>query len=68
MTAGRGQNRCLFFLYSVYSSYTPPEMAVRLSKATGTTSESWLLQQVQYDLWHAEQQRKHMDVEKLKAA
>lgn len=43
-------------------------MAVRLSKATGTTSESWLLQQVQYDLWHAEQQRKHMDVEKLKAA
>ena len=31
-----------------------PEMAVRLSMAFGTSSESWLNQQTQYDLWHAE--------------
>ena len=31
-----------------------PEMAVRLSIAFGTSSESWMNQQTQYDLWHAE--------------
>jgi len=31
-----------------------PEMAVRLSIAFSTTAESWLNQQVQYDLWLAE--------------
>jgi antitoxin HigA-1 len=31
-----------------------PEMAVRLSIAFNTSAESWLNQQVQYDLWHAE--------------
>jgi addiction module HigA family antidote len=34
-----------------------PEMAVRLSIAFNTTSESWLKQQLQYDLWQAEQHR-----------
>jgi plasmid maintenance system antidote protein VapI len=29
-------------------------MAVRLSIAFNTSSESWLNQQVQYDLWHVE--------------
>jgi len=29
-------------------------MAVRLSIAFVTTAESWLNQQLQYDLWHAE--------------
>ena len=28
-----------------------PEMAIRLSKAFGGSPESWLTQQVQYDLW-----------------
>ena len=32
-----------------------PEMAIRLSKAFGTSAESWLSQQMQYDLWQAEQ-------------
>ena len=31
-----------------------PEMAIRLSKAFGTSAESWLNQQVQYDLWITE--------------
>ena len=44
-----------------------PEMAVRLSIAFGTSAESWLNQQTQYDLWHAEQRRKHLRVMKLAA-
>ena len=44
-----------------------PEMAVRLSLAFGTTSESWLNQQVQYDLWQAEKRRKSLRVTKLAA-
>ena len=45
-----------------------PEMAVRLSIAFGTSSESWLNQQTQYDLWHAEQRRKQLRVAKLAPA
>jgi addiction module HigA family antidote len=30
-----------------------PEMAIRLSMAFSTTPESWLNQQMQYDLWKA---------------
>jgi len=45
-----------------------PEMAVRLSLAFGTSSESWLNQQVQYDLWIAEKKRKNLKVKKLKKA
>ena len=44
-----------------------PEMAVRLSLAFGTTSESWLNHQLQYDLWQAEKQRKRYRVTKLAA-
>jgi len=44
-----------------------PEMAVRLSIAFGTSSESWLNQQVQYDLWQAEQHRCELRVKKLAA-
>ena len=33
-----------------------PEMALRLSKAFNTSPESWLNQQVQYDLWQAKKQ------------
>ena len=44
-----------------------PEMAVRLSMAFGTSSESWLNHQTQYDLWHAEQRRKALKVTKLAA-
>lgn len=45
-----------------------PEMAVRLSLAFGTTAESWMNQQMQYDLWHAERGRKKLRVAKLPAA
>lgn len=45
-----------------------PEMAVRLSVAFETTAESWMNQQVQYDLWHAERKRKKLRVIRLSAA
>ena len=45
-----------------------PEMAIRLSVAFNTTAESWLNQQVQYDLWHADQNRKNLHVRRLVAA
>ena len=45
-----------------------PEMAIRLSKAFGTSAESWLNQQVQYDLWVAEKSLGRIKVERLSAA
>ena len=42
-----------------------PKMAVRPSMAFGTSAESWLNQQMQHDLWHAEQRRKQLRVVKL---
>ena len=45
-----------------------PEMAVRLSIALGTSAESWLNQQTQYDLWHAERRGKQLRVAKLEPA
>jgi len=45
-----------------------PEMAVRLSIAFDTSAESWLNQQTQYELWHAEQRRNELQVRKLVAA
>ena len=44
-----------------------PEMAVRLSIAFDTSAESWINQQTQYDLWHAEQGRKQLRVLRLAA-
>jgi addiction module HigA family antidote len=46
-----------------------PEMAIRLSIAFDTSAESWLNQQMQYDLWHAEQHRGELKakVKKLSA-
>jgi len=40
---------------------------VRLSIAFDTTAESWLNQQVQYDLWQAERNRKKLRVKPLAA-
>ena len=45
-----------------------PEMAVRLSLAFGTSAESWLNQQTQYDLWKAEKKCKSLKVKRLSAA
>jgi hypothetical protein len=45
-----------------------PEMAVRLSIAFGTAAESWLGQQLQFDLAKAEAKRRSLRVRKLAAA
>lgn len=45
-----------------------PEMAIRLSIAFNTTPESWLNQQIQYDLWVARQESPKIKVQKLYAA
>lgn len=45
-----------------------PEMAIRLSIAFDTSAESWLNQQIQFDLWQAEQHRSELKVERLWAA
>ena len=45
-----------------------PAMAIRLGKAFDTSPESWLNQQVQYDLWQAEQNSRNVHVERLIAA
>ena len=44
-----------------------PEMAVRLSIAVSTSAESWLNQQAQFDLRHAEQSRKRLKLRRLAA-
>ena len=45
-----------------------PEMAIRLSMAFDTSAESWLNQQMQYDLWQARQSQQKFKVERLLAA
>ncbi len=42
-----------------------PEMAVRLSKAFGSTPRFWLQLQMNYDLWHAEQRADELDVQRV---
>ena len=44
------------------------EMAVRLSIAFNTTAESWLRQQLEYDLAKAEAKRRSLRVKKLAVA
>ncbi len=46
------------------------DMAVRLSAALGTSAESWLHMQANYDLWHAEKSLKRQvaKIEPLKLA
>jgi addiction module HigA family antidote len=45
-----------------------PAMAVRLSIAFNTSAESWLNQQLQYDLWRVGKKRRRLRVAKLFAA
>ncbi|XOV83673.1 MAG: HigA family addiction module antitoxin [bacterium] len=45
-----------------------PEMAIRLGKAFNTSAESWLNQQLQYDLWQAKQSIGDIQIQPLVAA
>jgi addiction module HigA family antidote len=44
-----------------------PEMAIRLSIAFNTSAESWLSQQMQYDLWKIRRKVKRMKVSRIAA-
>jgi antitoxin HigA-1 len=44
-----------------------PDMAIRLSMAFGGSAESWLIQQAQYDLWHAKQKSGDIKVTRFAA-
>ena len=44
------------------------EMAIRLSKAFGSSPETWLGMQMAYDLWHARNRAKRIRVRSFKAA
>ena len=41
------------------------EMAVRLSKAFGSTPETWLGMQTAYDLWQARERTEQLEVERF---
>ena len=45
-----------------------PEMAIRLAKGFGGSAESWLRQQMQYDLWQAERNADRIRVERFETA
>ena len=45
-----------------------PEMAIRLSKGFGGSPETWLLPQMQYDLWHALKRKGKIKVRKFGTA
>ena len=44
-----------------------PEMAIRLEKAFGSTAETWLRLQLQYDLWEAKQRSPSIAVRRFSA-
>lgn len=43
-------------------------MAIRLSKAFGSSPETWLGMQMSYDLWQAQGKAKRIAVKRLKTA
>lgn len=49
-------------------SSVTPEMAMRLGIAFDTTPESWLVQQMQYDLWKTSKKTVLQGVQKLSKA
>ncbi len=42
-----------------------PDMAVRLSRITGRSPESWLKMQMNYDLWQVRQSNDHSELQRL---
>ena len=45
-----------------------PDMAIRLSRAFGSSAETWLRLQMQYDLWQAEQRAGSIKVKQFAAS
>ena len=45
-----------------------PDMAIRLSKAFGSSARVWLGLQTKYDLWQAEQRNADLDIKRYQPA
>jgi addiction module HigA family antidote len=45
-----------------------PEMAIRLELAFGSTAETWLKMQLEYDLWQTKQRADKIEVKQFRAA
>lgn len=65
---GLGVSRNTFSMLLNGRAGISPDMAIRLSKGFGGSAESWLRQQMQYDLWQAEQRAGSIKVRKFEAA
>lgn len=65
---GLGVSRNTFSMLLNGRAGISPDMAIRLSKGFGGSAESWLRQQMQYDLWQAEQRAGGIRVRKFEAA
>jgi addiction module HigA family antidote len=65
--AGLGVSRKAFSELLNGHTGISPEMAIRLSKGFGGTAESWLRQQMLYDLAQAEEHANEIQVKKLSA-
>ena len=59
-------NKALLELLNGHTGVTP-EMAVRLGRAFNTSPESWLIQQMQYDLWKTLQRGVDFEVQLIVA-
>ena len=65
--AGLGVTRKTLSEFLNGHSGVSPEMAIRLSKAFGSTAETWLGLQMQYDLWQAELRADSIQVARFSA-
>lgn len=65
---GLGVTRKAFSELINRKSGISPLMAIRLSRAFGGSPESWLKQQMMYDLWKAEKEAVQLDVKSFKDA
>lgn len=59
--------QALSTLINEHSSISP-EMAIRLEKAFGSTAETWLQMQTNFDIWQARQRADEIHVERYELA
>lgn len=67
VAAGLGVSRKTLSAILNARASVSPEMALRLSLAFGTSAESWLNHQLQYDLWQLHKRRKNLRVVRFTA-
>jgi len=63
-----GVSRKIIFSILNGRSGISPEMAIRLGLAFDTSAESWLNQEIQYDLWITEENLEGLEVDRFSGA